>query len=135
MKRFKIIFLILGLGFAMASCGPTDTPIDYDVNLLFGEWVEGTVHDTYLNDGSGYTWDTADDITEDEALPFNWSLIHDELLITHVLWNGTIVPKSYTVTTLNANYLVYSDDYGNTHEYRRVSKNPESEPETEDDPS
>lgn len=131
MKHLKTITLLLGLVVTMVSCGPISTPVDYDVNLLYGEWVEGTVHDTYLDDGSGYTWDTSEDIGEDEASPFTWSLIHDELLITHVLWNGAVVPKTYTVTTLNDDCLVYSDDYGNTHEYQRVYKDPEHE----DDPS
>lgn len=135
MQRRRLICLCLGALLALASCVPTPNYVDYDETLLYGEWVEGTVHDTYNDDGSGYTWDTADDITEEEATPFNWNLEHDQLHITHVLWNGTVVPKIYTIKELNDYTLAYEDDYGTRHEYQRVASDPEPEPEPEPDPN
>lgn len=121
MKHCKTI-LLLGAVLVLAAltgCGPTLPSVSYDETLLYGEWLEGTVHDVYKSDGTGYTWDTSEDINEEEASPFTWSLNNDQLLITHTLWNGTIVPKSYTITTLNERTLIYEDAYGNSHEYER----------------
>lgn len=120
MKHCKTIVLLGVIVLAaLTGCGPITPTISYDETLLYGEWQEGTVHDVYKSDGTGYTWDTSDDIDESEASPFTWSLNNDQLLITHTLWNGTIVPKTYTITTLNDRNLIYEDDYGNTHEYER----------------
>ena len=104
---------------ALSSCGSDPTSITYDETLLYGEWVEGTVHDTYLEDGSGYSWDTSEDVTEEEASPFQWTLTNDQLQLLHTLWNGTVVPKTYTVTKLNQESLEYEDSYGQAHKYQR----------------
>jgi len=127
MKKILLTISILTT-LLLASCGGVDIPVTYDETLLYGEWVEGTVHDTYHNDGTGYTWDTSDDITEEEASPFEWSLTNDKLRIIHTLWNGTVVPKNYTIRTLNANFMVYADDYGNAHEYKKVSESKSDQP-------
>jgi hypothetical protein len=123
MKQCKTLLLlgaILMLA-ALTGCGPSFPSISYDETLLYGEWQEGTVHDVYKSDGSGYTWDTSDDIDESEASPFTWTLNNDQLLVTHTLWNGTVVPKMFTITSLNEKYLTYEDSYGNTHEYVRIT--------------
>ncbi len=117
MKRLVLFCGILSL-FFLVACNPK-TPVTYDVTLLYGEWVEGSVHDHYDSDGTGYTWDTDDDITEEEATPFEWNLTNDQLLVMHKLFNGTVVPKSYTVTRLDNTSLVIEDDYGNEHLYLR----------------
>lgn len=121
MMKHCNIKLLLGVVVlaAMTGCGPSLPSVNYDETLLYGEWQEGTVHDVYKNDGTGYTWDTADDLSEAEASPFTWSLNSDQLLVTHTLWNGTIVPKTYTITTLNERTLSYKDSYGNVHEFER----------------
>ena len=119
----------MGLG----ACGGTGFDNDsFDESQLYGKWQEGTVYERYyaqpvdhvLPNGdtvqvNGFTWDEDDDINEEEAQPFNWSLSGSTLKHEHV---GTfvVVPKVYTVTTLNANELVYKDDYGNTHYYSKV---------------
>jgi len=117
MKRLVLFCGILSL-FFLAACGPK-TPVTYDVTLLYGEWVEGTVHDYYKSDCTGYTWDTSDDVTEEEASPFEWNLTNDQLLVLHTLWNGTVVPKSYIVSRLDSTNLVFEDEYGNEHLYIR----------------
>lgn len=121
MKKVKRLSVILFALFFLASCGPINEKY-FNVKYLFGEWKEGTVHDKYFEDGTGYTWDTSDDVEEDEALPFKWTLSQDTLLLNHVLWNGAIVPKIYLVTTLDSLNLVYEDLAGGTiHQYHKVS--------------
>lgn len=131
MKKTKIIFLFFGLLVSMMSSCVPETTVSFDKTLMYGEWVEGTIHDTYLENGTGYSWDTNDDMTEEEALPFEWSLEQNQLNIIHTLWNGAVVPKTYTVTRLDSQQLVYEDDYGYCHYYER----PEPEPSPEPDPS
>lgn len=84
----------------------------FDKTLLPGYWVSGTVHEFYNANGTGYTWDTEDDVTEEEAQPFTWTLEKATLTQIHQMEMGGNVPKTYTVTKLNATTLEYHDDYG-----------------------
>jgi hypothetical protein len=92
------------------SCEPL--PVNFDETLLYGKWKSGTLFYKYLADGTGGTWDTADDVTEAEAQAFTWTLENDLLTQNHILEIGGTVPKVYTVTELTENTLVYHDDFG-----------------------
>ena len=130
----KLLYIILGLlivtGFA--SCHKDPPVVNYDASLLYGKWQEGTVFEHYysspiervLPNGdtvnvNGTTWDEADDVNEDEAQLFNWTLtgatLKQEPISTFVM-----VPKLYTITELGANKLVYNDAYGVTHRFSKV---------------
>ena len=134
MKKLLLFFLGLTMFFGLSACGGIGGDVDdgIDVTNLYGKWQEGTVFERYyaqpldhvLPNGdtvqvNGFTWDESDDVYEEEAQPFNWTLTGATLKIEHV---GTfvIVPKLYTVTTLTPNELVYSDDYGTSHHLSRV---------------
>ena len=69
--------------------------------------------------GTGYTWDTADDVTEEEAQPFTWTLEKATLTQIHLMEMGGNIPKTYTVTKLNATTLEYHDDYGKYYTFTR----------------
>ena len=132
----KMLYLLLGLAFALgfSACGgviPDDNK--FDEAMLVGTWQEGTVYERYyassidftLPDGdtvqvNGTTWDVADDISEDEAQAFNWTLTGATLIHEHISTFVT-VPKVYTVTSLTTSELVYKDDYGTTHYYSKVN--------------
>lgn len=131
----KLLYILFGLVFAfgLSACGgllPNDG--DFDETDLYGKWQEGDVFERFyaqpfnhiLPNGdtvqvNGYTWDESDDISEDEAQPFNWTLSGSTLKIEHI---GTfiIVPKVFTITTLTSDELVYEDDYGLEHHFLRV---------------
>ena len=66
---------------------------------------------------TGYTWDTADDVTEEEAQPFTWVLEGSTLTQNHKMAMGGIVPKTYTVTKLTASTLMYHDNFGTFHSF------------------
>ena len=68
------------------------------------------------------TWDEADDVTEDEAQLFTWTLVESELTHIHILEMGGTVPKVYTVTELTATSLKYKDDFGKSFSFTKVSK-------------
>ena len=68
---------------------------------------------------NGTTWDAGDDITEDEAQLFIWTLTGNTLKHEHV---GTFVtvPKLYSISALSAHSLTYKDEYEVTHHFSKV---------------
>ena len=132
MKKLFHIFLFLVIVLGLAACHKP-TEINFDPSLLYGKWQEGSVYERYyassiervLPNGdtvqvNGTTWDVSDDVTEEEAQLFNWTLTGATLKHEHV---GTFVtvPKVYTIIMLTSNNLAYKDDYGVTHHYSKVN--------------
>lgn len=113
-----ITFFVIALFFT--SCTKDPTPVEYDQTLLIGKWQEGTLFERYDDGGSGATWDTADDVSEEEAQVFTWTLTNDNLVQIHIMEMGGEIPKSYYVTTLTSSTLSYHDDYGVTHTFSKV---------------
>ena len=101
---------------SMSSCSP-EINTEFDKTLLVGKWQENNSlnFEVYKADGTGYTWDEADDVTESEAQPFTWTLEGDVLTHIHIMEMGAEIPKIYTVTKLTATELSYEDDYGKIH--------------------
>ena len=120
MKHNIVIICLIALSLAVVgtSCEPTPpNKPKFDETFLAGYWIEGTTHEYYNANGTGYTWDTADDVTEDEAQPFTWVLTGSTLTQNHKMEMGGIIPKMFTVSKLNASTLIYHDDYGTTHTF------------------
>ena len=98
-----------------SSC---ETPVTFDETLLIGKWTRpSTLSDgqdcyRYNADYTGATWDTGEVAVEEEAQPFTWSLEGAVLTQVHQGEMGQVVPKAYTLTTLNDSTLSYKDDYG-----------------------
>ena len=130
----KLICFAMGLLLLVgtSACVGTGPDSDIDKTLLYGTWQEGSVYERYyatpidfrLPNGNtvqvnGTTWDAADDISEEEAQAFNWTLTGSTMVHEHV---GTFitVPKVYTINTLTSNQLTYSDNYGRTHYYSKI---------------
>lgn len=109
MKRKLLTALSISLvALFFTSCTKEDN-IEFDQSLLIGKWKSGTVYERYDSDNSGATWDTSDDVTEEEAQVFTWTLVKDQLEQIHIIQNGGNVPKTYVVTTLTASTLKYED--------------------------
>ena len=116
--------LHLGLFFClvvllMAGCDLFPHKEKFDKTLLNGKWVSGTLYEYYDPDGTGYTWDFLDDVTEEEAQPFTWTLEKATLTQIHQMEMGGNIPKIYTVTKLNATTLEYHDDYGKYYTFTK----------------
>lgn len=98
-----------------SSC---ETPVTFDETLLIGQWnrpstlTDGQDCYRYKADYTGATWDTGDVAGEEEAQPFTWTLEGAVLTQLHQGEMGQVVPKVYTLTTLNDSTLSYKDDYG-----------------------
>ncbi|MCQ2321537.1 MAG: hypothetical protein MJZ91_09465 [Bacteroidales bacterium] len=118
-KYLSIIIGCLMLAFA-TSCDPVETN-DVDPNQIFGKWHDGTVYERYDADGTGATWDTADDVTEEEAQTFSWSLNGTRLAQEHHGEMSFVVYKEYNVTKLDAYSFSYEDDYGFGYSFVRVN--------------
>lgn len=117
MKRHLVICIILLIAIALCSCTGGDNNTNYDESLLYGKWQEGSVFERYYDSDidyilptgdtvqvNGTTWDEGDDVSEDEAQAFNWSLTGSTL--THIQVGAfTDVSKAYTITPLTSSSL------------------------------
>ncbi len=112
--------IVIGLAvlLALCSCGSEPVTPTFDEALLVGEWIDSTLHEKYLPEGIGTTWDTYDDVTEEEADTFNWSFDGSRLIQEHHMVNA-IVPRWLTVKKLDFDSLVYQDDGGILHHFHR----------------
>lgn len=120
MKKLSIYFMaFVFAALTFNSCLPIEDM--FDESLLIGKWVMGTDHYRYDADGSGVTWDTADEYTEEEGLPFTWTLESAELTHIHIMeTGGSGLPKIYTVTELTETSLKYKDDFGKTYSFVKI---------------
>lgn len=119
-NRHLIIFSLLILtAILFSNCGGETLIVDE--NLLIGRWKSGSLYEVYEAGGSGYTWDEADDVTEDERQQFEWSITDNNILTqVHLMEMGGRIPKVYSITQLNSVSLVCEDDYGVKHYFTRV---------------
>jgi hypothetical protein len=114
---------VTGLGlaavivFAFAACNDGKS---FDSALLIGKWSRGTEFYRYDNGGTGATWDTADEVLEEEAQTFSWTLEKDLLTLLHNMEEGeSKIPKYYTVTALDDKTLTYKDDFGKSFTFKK----------------
>ena len=120
MMKKAIYYLSMCIAFSILAVSCEVDPTGFDESLLIGKWQSGTLFYKYLNDGTGGTWDTFDDVTEAEAQAFTWTLVAAELTHIHILEIGGTVPKVYTVTELTATTLKYHDDFGVEWSFTKV---------------
>lgn len=122
MRNFKsIILCFCSLVFLTVSCDTQEDEVYFDQSLLIGKWQSGTELEKYQSDNTGATWDTADDVEEEEAQKFTWTLEKDNLEQIHLMQEGGKVPKEYTITLLTSGELEYSDSYGKTKRFKKVN--------------
>ena len=119
-KTLRYLTMLVVVTLFAVSCTKEETT--YDQTLLTGKWQSGTLFYKYIADGTGSTWDTADNVTEAEAQLFTWTLVKDLLTHIHVLEMGGSVPKIYTVTELTETSLKYHDEFGSNFAFTKVGK-------------
>lgn len=141
MKKFwkiiLIIIAILGVGAAVYFIWFYDSKkyvepemlepevfhdIEFDTDLLIGLWKEDEVYYRYNDDGSGVTWDLADDVTEDEGTKMNWTLDHNLFTHYYIMEIGGIVPKMFNMKVLELDVMEYDDGYGVNHKLSKVDE-------------
>ena len=140
MNRKKLILLLVGLAMLLAAAGAVllinyqkrvhqpevlepevFEKIKVDPDLLIGLWRSGSMYYRYNEDGTGRTWDAAEDIKEEEASHFTWTV--DKTVFTHLHQmeiSSAIIPKQYQITKLNLQTLAYEDEFGMTFVFKKV---------------
>lgn len=115
--RLVVANLLLLLTFT--SCFPEEEifTVEYDINDLYGKWRSGTDYYVYNADGTGYCWDEGEDISEDEAQPFTWTVDESEMIHIHKMEMGSDVPMYYIITELTPQTLKYYDAYKTSDKY------------------
>lgn len=97
----------------------------FDPTLFHGKWVNGTEYWRYDTDSTGVTWNTGEDVHENEAQPFKWEYNDFDNSLTHIHWmemtNDWTVPRVYTVTDLNDSILQYEDKFGKSYSFTRIN--------------
>jgi len=117
MKKLVVIAASL-VSIVLILFSSCETPVTFDETLLIGKWTRpSTLSDgqdcyRYNADYTGAAWDTGEVAGEEEAQPFTWLLEGAVLTQVHQGEMGQVVPKAYTLTTLNDSTLSYKDDYG-----------------------
>lgn len=120
MKKFSLkLFSALIVITCITSCVPPVEP-SFDSTLLPGKWQQNTLFERYFSDGDGYSWDTIDDVDEEEAQPFTWTLEKSTLTHLHIMEMGGVIPKTYTVTELTDSTLKYKDNYNKSYSFIKV---------------
>ena len=118
-KTFLYVLAVIAAALCLTSCQQPS----FDETALIGKWQEvGTqLFYTYNSDHSGKTWDE-EEVLEEDATSFTWTLNHAELTQIHITQMGeTQIPKIYTITELTANKLVYEDDFGKEFSFNKVN--------------
>ena len=120
-------YLLIG-SFLIISC--SDDPIDedksFDQTKLYGKWQQGTVFYVYNSNNTGWTWDTSEGVTEedakkegDEGQTFTWELTANNLIEAHF---GERTQRSYVIKILTDSDLEYVDNADKkVHKYRKVN--------------
>lgn len=91
----------------------------YAAEQLCGEWVCGTLHEMYNIDSTGLQWDTKDDVGREEAQKFTWQLENNNLQQVYSMRLGGVVPRTYKVTFVDDESLVYRDNFGESYMWER----------------
>ncbi|WP_320019130.1 lipocalin family protein [Labilibaculum manganireducens] len=125
MKRITLLFLtIASAALFSTSCTEEEVHPSFDQSLIIGTWESGTwqsstwqsdsIFERYDRGNTGATWDVKDDVTEAEAQKFTWTIEKDVLEQIHIIENGGVSPRVYTITVLTASTLEYKDEKSGT---------------------
>ncbi len=124
MKRIILTLVAMVAGAVLLTgCGPDVTHITVGADQLYGLWKKTGTQEywRYRANGTGVTWDVADDVTEEESnMVFTWSVDGD--VLTHIftgIQGNQAIPKVYTVTEISASAMKWKDDYGITYSFMK----------------
>lgn len=121
----KIMRNVIGMTFAliaMVSCVPEQWDVPkISVDDIYGKWQSGTLFYRYDYDYEGVTWDTADDMTEEEGQRFTWEIVGVDMTHIYIMEMDASIPKVYIIDELTPEVLKYHDDYGKHYHFYKVS--------------
>lgn len=105
---------------ALVSCQPDMGEPEFSIDDIYGKWRSGTLYYRYDYGYEGATWDTADDVTEEEAQRFTWEIVGIDMTHIYIMEMGASIPKTYVIDELTSDVLEYHDDYGKYYQFEKV---------------
>lgn len=112
MKKYYYLSIVSFISLLLVFTQCT-TEKEFDESLLIGTWKNNKKNtEKWKYDGNhrGLTWDTDEDIAENEGHTFSWSLDKSTLTlrIDYEIAEGKL-PQIYTVVVLTSTVLEYKD--------------------------
>ena len=101
--------------FTVTSCKKDDDNNANYKELIVGRWktnAEEPYYEVYNADGTGKMWDTAEDVQEEDADTFEWSIDNNNKLtqIIHFQGGQADLPQYCNIITLNETTFKYNND-------------------------
>lgn len=127
MMKTRIISFCLLFVAMVSLVGCTEKPeLIINEAALVGKW-QATDRTTefwrYNADGTGQTWDEADDVHEDDTvgvLHFSWTTVQSHLELDYYGEMGQHAYENYTVTHQTQDSLVWKDLYGDYRTFVKI---------------
>ena len=119
-KILSFVVAVFLVSVLLPSCEKEE---EFDETLLYGTWRSGTLYYKYLSNGKGSSWDTKDDVDEDDQ-PFTWSLVKSEIRMLHLSFGGGTSPETFIIAELTATTLKCKDAVDN-RSYSFTKVNPQ----------
>ena len=108
-KLLRRVACVLFAMVALVSCVPDMGMPDFSVDDIYGKWKSGTLYYRYDHGYKGVTWDIADDVAEEEAQPFTWEIVGDDMTHIHIMEMSANIFKTYVIDELTPTVLSYHD--------------------------
>ena len=121
----KKLLTLVGVVLILLLAGCEREVFTPTASQMYGKWLSGSTYyrfdtnywDYMIQDSTtvkvnGARWDTSDDVTDEEAQPFKWTLSGNSITIVHQMYMGGAVPKTYTVKSIVGNRMIWVDTYG-----------------------
>ena len=117
MKKGIILLLIVAfvVTLGMISCKKESPSSKSYSELVVGRWktADGGHYEVYNSNGTGHMWDPADDVQEDEADTFTWSIDENNKQMTQIIHSqelGFDTPQYCNIITLNETSFTYNNE-------------------------
>ncbi|MDY6436476.1 MAG: hypothetical protein SPK72_02775 [Bacteroidales bacterium] len=116
MKKILSILLVVACFATLmtfTSCKKDDNDSKKYAELIVGRWktADGGYYEMYNSNGTGKMWSPADDVDEDEADTFDWSIDNSRMTqIIHFQGGQGNVPQYCNILILNENTLKYNNN-------------------------
>lgn len=94
--------------------GETKTTTEKTFSVLVGRWktADGGHYEVYNADGTGHMWDPADDVYEDEADTFDWTIEGSHMTqIVHFQGGQGDDPQYCNILILSESTFKYNNDW------------------------
>ena len=121
LRKSFLLFSFLVFLFLLAGC-EKEQHLNVNPADLHGLWVRNQEYWRFLDNGTGVTWDEAEDVSEQESnLRFEWTLSLDELTcVFRGEMGNQAVPKLYIIREITPTRLRWEDYYGEEYTFSKV---------------